>query len=77
MPENHLLGILVQLAEGNKPAPFLHNLSSRNFESLRISEDAGVLFLDQNALFPPGGKIPRCPRIDAVAPLGIEQFRQA
>jgi HD superfamily phosphodiesterase len=55
MAEDDLLGVVVELAESDKAAALLHDLgSARNLEPLRIGEDAGVLFLDQDALLAPG-----------------------
>ncbi len=72
MPENHLLGVLVQLAQGDKSAPLLHDLGSRNLEPLRVGEDARLVFLDQHALLAPGAKIARRARIDVFAPFCVK-----
>jgi hypothetical protein len=52
--EDDLLGVVVQLAEGDKAAPLLDDFGSGNLEALRVGEDAGVFLLDQNALLAPG-----------------------
>ena len=75
--EDHLLGVLVQLAEGDEAAPLLDDLGAGNLEALRVGEDAGVFFLRQHALLAPGAEVARRAGIDALAALGVEQFRQA
>ena len=75
--EDDLLGVVVQLAEGDKAAPLLQVSASRNLELLRVGEDAGILLLDQNALLTPGAEIARGSGVDAFAPLGVKEFRQA
>ena len=77
MAKNHLLGIIVELAQGDKAPALLHNLSAGNLEALRIREDAWVLLLRQDALLAPGAEVARGSRVDAFAPLRIEEFGQA
>ena len=75
--EDHLLGVVVQLAQGDKSAPFLHHLGSGHLEALRVGKDARLFFLGQHALLAPGAKIARRARIDVFAPFGVKQFRQS
>lgn len=74
--EDHLFGILVQLAQGDEAAPFLHDTASGYGEALRIGEYAGFLFLNQYALLAPRTKIPGRARVDILALFGIEEFRK-
>ena len=75
--EDDLLGVFVDLAEGDKAAALFYDVGAGNLEALRIGEDAGVLFLGQNALFAPGLEVAGGARIYAFAALGVEQFRQS
>jgi hypothetical protein len=75
--EDHLLGIFVEFAQGDEPAPLFDFGRARNPETLRIGEDTGIFLLYQNALLPPGAKIMCGPRVDAFAFLGVKEFRQA
>ena len=47
MAENHLFGVLVELAQGDESATLLHNLCPRNREALGVGKDAGFLLLNQ------------------------------
>jgi hypothetical protein len=60
-----------------KAAPLLHDFGSGNLEALRVGEDAGGLFLGQNALLAPGAEVARRAGIDVLAALGVEELRQA
>ena len=75
--EDDLLGVLVELAEGNKTSPLLHNFRSGNLETLRIGEDAGVLLLGEDALLAPGGEVACGAGIDAFALFRVKEFRQS
>src|SRR5579871_4161152 len=77
MPEDHLLGVLMQFAECDEAAALLDRIRSRNPEALRIGVNAWVLLLHQDALLLPGLQIAGCAGVDALAALGIEKFRKA
>ena len=72
VPEDHIFRIIVQLAQRDKAAPLLHNVGSGNPEALRISKDARVVLLGQDAMLAPGAKISCRARIDVFVPLGVK-----
>ncbi len=74
--KDHLVGVVVQLAQGDESAPLFHHIRPRHLESLRVGEDAGRFLLNQNALFAPGAEVARRPGVDTFVSLGIEEFRQ-
>ncbi len=76
MPEDHLLGVIVQLAQRDESSPFLHDVCAGNLESLRVGENARSFLLDQDALLFPGLEVARRPSVDTFVSLRIEQFRQ-
>ena len=75
--EDDLLGVVVELAEGDKAAPLLDDFGAGDAETLRVGEDAGVFFLDEDALFAPGAEVAGGAGIDALSAFGIEEFREA
>src|SRR5487761_2168854 len=77
MAEYDVVGIVVQLAEGDVTAPLFHRVGAGNLEALRVSKDAGSFLLDQDALLLPGLEVACRAAIDAFAPLRIEKFRKA
>ena len=77
MAEHHLVGVFVHLSESDKAAALLYDVISRNLKALRIGENAGVLFLGQNALFAPGSEVLCGARINAFTLFGVKQLRQS
>ncbi len=75
--EDDLLGVVVEPAESDKSAAFFHHVGAGNLEALRVGEDAGVFFLDEDFLFAPGAEVARGAGIDVFAALGVEELRQA
>src|SRR6202041_2936527 len=75
--EDDLVGVIVQLAQGDEAAPLLNRFGSGYLETLRIGEDARVFFLDQDGLFAPGAKIAGGAGVDALATLGVEKLGQS
>src|ERR1035438_6236092 len=75
--EDDLFGVVMELAEGDKAAALFHDFSAGNLETLGIGEEAGVLFLDQDALIAPGAEVATGAGVDALAAFGIEEFGQA
>ena len=55
--KDDLVGIFMQLAQCDKPAPFLFDFGPGNLETLGVCKHARLVFLDQNALLAPGTKI--------------------
>ena len=76
MAEDNAIGVVMEAAEGDKAAAFLDYVAARNFEALGIGEDAGVFFLDQDAVLAPLGEIVRGTGVDAFTALGIEELRE-
>ena len=72
MAEDHLVGVVVQFAQGDESTALLHRLRSRNLEALRVGKDARFAFLDQNALLTPGAEVARRARIDVFPPFGVK-----
>ncbi len=75
--EDHLVGVIVQLAQRDKAAPLLHDFSSRNLEPLRIGEDRRRFLLHQDALLPPRLEVARRAGINAFPFCCVKQFRHA
>ena len=60
-----------------KAAAGLKDVGSGELELLGIGEDAGVLFLGQNALLAPGPEVLCGARIYAFSFFGVKEFRQS
>ena len=67
-----LVGILMQTAEGDESAALLDFIGTGNAEALGVGEDAWILLLDENGLFPPCLEVAGGARIDTLATLGIK-----
>ncbi len=67
----------MELPESNEAAALLDLIGPGNAEALRISEDARILLLHQNALLSPCLEVACRARVDTFAALRIEKFRQA
>ena len=77
MAENHLLGVVVQLAQGNEAAAFLDDVGPWNLEALRVGKNAWFLLLNQHSLLPPCAEIAGRAGVDTFAALGIEKLGKA
>ncbi len=72
-----LVRVFMELSNGDEAATLFNDGGSGNGEALRISEDAGLLLLNQDAFFAPGLQIRCGARVDTFTPLGVKEFRQA
>ena len=76
MAEDHLLAVIVYLADGDKAAPLLDHFRSGHLEALRVGKDRRRLLLRQHSLLLPGVQIARRAGVDALSALGVKKLRQ-
>ena len=72
VPENDLLGVVVQFAEGDKAAPLLDYIAVPGTLNAANKRRCRALFPEPGSLFAPGAKVARGPGIDVFATLGIK-----
>jgi len=77
MREDDLLGVVVELAEGDEAAALFEEAGAGDAEALGVGVDAGGFFLGEDAELSPDVELACSAGVDAFAAFGIEEFGQA
>jgi len=74
--KDDMLFVVMELAEGDEAAALFDDVGSGDGEALRVGKNAGVFFLEEDALLAPVVEVAGGTGVDAFSALGIEEFRQ-
>jgi len=77
MRKDDMVGVVVELAEGDEAAALLDDSGAGDAEALGVGVDAGGFFLGEDAELSPDVELACSAGVDAFAAFGIEEFGQA